>query len=332
MAPPVSAAGRGVTGRAAACVLLAALLALAGCAVTSGQRKPAGPGAAHGADVIGGPGAGLAALRAGLARPGRGPSYYLSLGDSLAQGIQPAPAGNDVRTRSGYPDQLAGRLRGLIPGLRLVKLGCSGETTSTMIHGGICRYPAGSQLAEAARFLRSHRGRVALVTIDIGANDPNSCVLGAQPLSVPGCLYHRVPEIERNLSAILARLRAAAGSRVLIVGMTYYVPELELWRRDLRGRQIAVITDSFAAGVGKLLTARYHRAGARVADVFGAFRSADFGRALRHGLRAAITPPNVTAVCSLTWMCAAPPRGPNEHANNAGYRVIAGAFWRAIMG
>jgi len=29
-------------------------------------------------------------------------------------------------------------------------------------------------------------------------------------------------------------------------------------------------------------------------------------------------------------MCAQAPRGPNEHANDAGYRVIARAFWRAI--
>ena len=28
-----------------------------------------------------------------------------------------------------------------------------------MIHGGICSYPAGSQLATAIGFLRTHRGR-----------------------------------------------------------------------------------------------------------------------------------------------------------------------------
>jgi hypothetical protein len=70
-----------------------------------------------------------------------------------------------------------------------------------------------------------------------------------------------------------------------------------------------------------------------VADVFGAFRSLDFGGARpTSATRAWPPPPNVTVICSLTWMCARPPRGPNEHANDAGYRVITRAFWRAIAG
>src|SRR2546430_12703488 len=35
------------------------------------------------------------------------------------------------------------------------------STTGTMISGGICDYAQGSQLAEAVRFLRDHRGSVA---------------------------------------------------------------------------------------------------------------------------------------------------------------------------
>src|SRR6266704_2863528 len=208
----------------------------------------------------------------------------------------------------------------------------SGEPTSTMIHGGICRYPAGSQLAQAAGFLRSHRGSTALVTIDIGANDPNSCVIGARPATIIPCLVSRIPRIERNLTAILATLRSAAGRRVLIVGMTYYVPELGLWRTGRTGREIGMVIDGFAAGVNRLMTKRYHRVGARVADVFAAFRSTDFGAGRPNAGRASPVPPNVTVICSLTWMCAAPPRGPNEHANDAGYRIIARSFWRAIAG
>jgi len=34
----------------------------------------------------------------------------------------------------------------------------------------------------------------------------------------------------------------------------------------------------------------------------------------------------VAAICQWTWQCAAPPRGPNQHANQAGYAVIARAF------
>ena len=283
----------------------------------------------------------LAAVRAGLSDPAGRPAYYLSLGDSLAQGIQPVPAGRDVPTSHGYADQLAARLRAALPHLRLVKLGCTGETTSTMIQGGICRYPAGSQLAQAAGFLRSHRGSTALITIDIGANDPNSCVLSGGLSSVLPCVITRMPQIDRNLSAILATLRSAAGPRVLIVGMTYYVPELGLWHRGRTGRQIAILTGAVAAGANQMLVTRYRRYGARVADVFAAFRSSDFGIRNGHARagpapgrtgRAGSVPPNVTTICSLTWMCARAPRGPNEHPDDAGYRVIARAFWRAITG
>lgn len=271
----------------------------------------------------------LAGVLAGLARnggPGHATPYYLSLGDSLAQGIQPGPTGADLATSQGYPDQLTTMLRSKIPDLRLVKLGCSGETTWTMIHGGTCQYPAGNQLAQAVEFLRRHRGEVALITIDIGGNDPNSCVIGQPASHIYHCLGGRIGRIERNLSSILARLRSAAGTKVLIVGMTYYVPELGLWH-TIAGRAVAVLTEGFAAGVNNLLAARYHHYGARVADVFGAFKSGEF-KGPSH--RTAGTPPNVARICALTWMCAPHPRGPNEHANATGYHVIAEAFWQAI--
>ena len=279
--------------------------------------------------------AGLSAVRAGLTGRRHGPVFYLALGDSLARGIQPGPAGSDTATTRGYADRIARRLRDHLPSLRLVELGCSGETTSSMIHGGICGYRAGSQLAQAVDFLRSHRGRIALVTIDIGANDPNTCVIGVAVSAILGCLLSRVPQTEANLQSILAALRAAAGRRVLIVGMTYYVPELGLWKTGRNGKIVAVLTEGFAAGVNKLLTVKYQRYGARVANVFAAFRSNDFANAVAgpgrfRPMRTA--PPNVTAICALTWMCVPGPRGPNEHANDAGYRLIAQTFWRAITG
>ena len=90
-----------------------------------------------------------------------GPRYYLALGDSLSVGIQPDAAGTDVPTDQGYPDQLEGMLQRRGHDLRLVKLGCSGETTVTLINGGICSYPGGgTQLAAASQFLRQHRGQV----------------------------------------------------------------------------------------------------------------------------------------------------------------------------
>lgn len=309
---------------------LGAALAATAAPLLSGCTSPGSPRQAQTAPYS----SGLASIRFALTRPDRGPAYYLALGDSLSRGIQPGPDGYDVMT-GGYTGLLAARLRDRVHDLRLVELGCSGETTSTMIHGGICGYPAGSQLAQATAFLRSHRGKIALVTIDIGANDPNSCVIGVPPSAILGCLWSRVPRIESNLQTILAELRSAAGRRVLIVGMTYYVPELGLWQTGRNGKIIAVLTEGFAAGVNKLLTTRYHRYGALVANVFSAFRSNDFANAIAGPGRFRHTgaaPPNVARICALTWMCASEPRGPNEHANDAGYRVIARAFWRTISG
>lgn len=64
-------------------------------------------------------------------------SYYLALGDSLSQGVQPDAAGASVETGQGYPDLVYATLLASHPALRLVRLGCPGETTQTMMHGGI---------------------------------------------------------------------------------------------------------------------------------------------------------------------------------------------------
>ncbi len=109
-----------------------------------------------------------------LASATRGPTYYyLALGDSLAVGIQPSASG-DVATNQGYADDLYALFRTRVRGLKLAKLGCSGETTMTMIDGGSCNYEEGSQLAAAISFLQTHH--VALVTLDIGANDIDHCI------------------------------------------------------------------------------------------------------------------------------------------------------------
>src|SRR5262249_4572426 len=146
---------------------------------------------------------------------GSAPSYYLSLGDSLALGIQPNAYGVSRATGAGYPDRLYAMLRHEAPGLRLVKFGCSGETSFTMISGGTCHYAgARSQLFAAERFLREHRRHIALVTIDIGANDPNSCFLGAPLSKIGTCMNSRVRLTVADLRTILSGLRAAGGHHV----------------------------------------------------------------------------------------------------------------------
>jgi lysophospholipase L1-like esterase len=252
-------------------------------------------------------------------------NYYLSLGDSLSQGVQPDPAGASLPTRQGYPDQLYAALHHGQPGLRLVKLGCSGETTHTMIHGGICSYPAGSQLAEAARFLRAHRGQVSLITIDIGANDPDSCITRPSIGAITSCVTKSFPETVANLTKIMSTIRAAAGRQVRIIGMNYYVPALAEWRDGFVGQELARLSERLVVVYNRLLTSVYQKFGARVADVFGAFHSGDFTDQVRvPGI--GTLPRNVAAVCLWTWECAPAPRGPNEHARAIGYGVIALAF------
>jgi lysophospholipase L1-like esterase len=255
--------------------------------------------------------------------PGR--SYYLALGDSLSQGVQPRPDGASRPTASGYPDQLDAALRHDHPGLQLVKLGCSGETSFTMVKGGICRYPAGSQLAAAEQFLRAHRGHVSLVTIDIGANDPNSCYLGAPLRRLPSCMTSRLRLTVSDLRTILSGLRAAAGPDVAFIGMNYYAPELAGWLRGRTGQEVAVLIERLVSGYNELLGQEYAAYGIRVADVFTAFHSSDFTDRVRLA-QVGRVPRNVATVCQLTWACARPPRGPNEHPNDVGYAIIAAAF------
>ena len=266
---------------------------------------------------------GSATPNATSARAPAPPTYYLALGDSLSRGVQPDAAGASVETPYGYPDQVYAALRPSHPTLKLVKLGCPGETTSTMINGGICHYPEGSQLKAAVAFLHAYRGRVLLVTIDIGANDPEQC--GAQPSlrQLASCAVTGIPSAVTHLTTIMASLKAAAGPGVRMVGMNYYLPALAEWRNGLPGHLVAWTAERLAATYNAMLGRVYTRSGARVADVFGAFHTSDFADQGGTG------PRNVALLCQWTWACAAPPRGPNQHANQAGYQVIARAFLQA---
>jgi lysophospholipase L1-like esterase len=246
-------------------------------------------------------------------------SYYVSVGDSLAAGVQPIGDPNDLyRTDEGYAEQLLAIARADTPKLSLVKLGCPGETTTTMIAGGICAYPHGSQLDEAIAFLHAHRSKVAFVTIDIGAND--------FPCQEAQCIPAGVTSIETNLPTILASLRAAAGLDVPIVGMTLYNPFLAAWLLGPAGQAFAELSASQLMGpVNALLRGLFEGAGDGVADIETAFSSNDFTTLVALP-GAGIVPLNVARICTWTWVCAPPPLGPNNHANAAGYGAIAHAF------
>src|SRR5690348_17105163 len=302
-----------VTATAAiAATVTAAAAALTACS----SPAPSHPAAANIAANIG------ASIGASVAAK-TPPAYYLALGDSLARGVQPDAVGTSVETADGYPDQVYAALRRSHPTLELVKLGCPGETTVSMINGGICHYRSGSQLKAAVAFLKEHRGQVLLVTLDIGANDPEAC--SGQPSfnQLAVCAVKGIPSAVTHLRTIVDRLKAAAAPGVRIVGMNYYLPALAEWRSGLTGHAVAWTAEKLAATFNGLIDRVYARAGMKVADVFGAFQTSDFGS---HG---GALPRNVSLLCQWTWECAAAPRGPNQHANQAGYRVIAAEFLRA---
>jgi lysophospholipase L1-like esterase len=291
---------------------LMTITATAVIAATAVLTACSGPGSSHPA-------------AAGLAAQPKAPAtYYLALGDSLAQGVQPDAAGISVETPDGYPDQVYAALHRSHPTLRLVKLGCPGETTVTMMNGGICPYTSGSQLKAAVAFLQQHRGHVLLVTLDIGANDPEAC--SGQPgfSQIAVCAVKGIPVAVTHLATIVARLKAAADPGVRIVGMNYYLPALAEWRGGLTGHAVAWTAEKLAAVFNDRLDQVYASAGIKVANVFGAFQTSDFGDASGTG-----QPRNVTLLCQWTWECAAPPRGPNQHANQAGYQIIARQFLQA---
>jgi lysophospholipase L1-like esterase len=236
-------------------------------------------------------------------------TYYMSLGDSLAQGYRPhgGPPSPDSPPgyNQGYADQLFKLVRGRYAQLREVKLGCGGETTTTMRFGGICSYAGGSQLAAAVAFLQSHPGEVAFVTFDIGANDVFS--------------GGGVPAIAVNLPPILAALKAAAGPNVPILAMNYYDPFVApVWfeTQSMTALQAEVAQ---TVGFNDFLEGIYGAFAVEVADVEQAFSVTDL--TLVNG-----TPVNVRRACDWTWACATPPVGFDVHANTAGYGIIAEAF------
>jgi lysophospholipase L1-like esterase len=265
------------------------------------------------------------AVAGGRASAASKATYYLSLGDSLAQGYQPIGGTRSSTVlptgyHQGYADQLFKLERDTYTQLQLVKLGCGGESSVSMLYGSqnrdvaaSCGPPAfyehqypdgGTQLAEAVAFLEQNRGSVAFVTIDIGAND----LLGPSGIG----------PLMTNLPIILEELRAAAGADVPILGMNYYDPFApQAWSQGgLPGLQAQI---EGIVGFNNLLEEMYAARGDPVADVESAFAVTDFTPV--DG-----TPLDVLRECEWTWICTPPPLGPDIHANSAGYGVIALAF------
>ena len=260
--------------------------------------------------------------------------YYLSVGTSLSVGVQPDSNGIPLPTGNGYPDQLHSLIApafesgGTSPReLRLVQLGCPGETLNDMINGGNCLYLAGSQLDAAVDFLNDNAGRIHLVTIDMGANDfRNAGCIGAT-VDID-CATAVSAQIALDLATVLTALQNAAGPNTTIAGMNYYNPYLSSWLIDAAGQALAVESAQAVAVATDFIGTTYATAGVPVADVATEFVSDDFATLVP----TALPPPNdmlpvsVANICDLTYQCEPAPVGPDIHAKTEGYIRIAGAF------
>jgi len=232
--------------------------------------------------------------------------WYLALGDSLAAGLQPTTG--DQKDR-GYAGPVLDGLRKTAPDTQLKNLGCSGETTSTMLRGGICSYPERNQVAAAVAFLKANAATTRLITLDMGANNVLKC---AGATVDQACASSNNATVARELASILAQLRAAA-PKAPIVLLTYYNPLLAAWRTGPDGQKLAEQSQPLLAALNTEITKAATPVAAKVADVAGAFATTSTSGSPE--------PTNVKRICDWTWICSRQ----DLHANDAGYAPMAKA-------
>lgn len=319
---------------AATATAAVAVTAAAGSARSPGAELPAPRAGGHTRSV---------APRALLRAP-----VLLALGDSLAAGYQPSyathPPPVDPATGfrdTGYPGSYPADIAA-VRHLRVVDLACPGETTSTMTGTpAIARCAttyrdelgASSQLGAATSYLEAHKGTVALVTLDLGANDVDSCASSGR-ISL-SCVQSGEARVSARLPAIVAALRralAADDPGARLVAMNYYDPFLGVAYSPggLVGTVGATLSLAATTAFDRRLGALFAHARVPVANVAAAFHTyAALPLLVYAGHR---LPANVVYVCRWTWMC--PTSGSSSHADihatTAGYRVIAAAFERIL--
>ncbi|MFL5886734.1 MAG: SGNH/GDSL hydrolase family protein [Thermoleophilaceae bacterium] len=280
----------------------------------------------------------LPAAAAARAKPKT--SYYVSLGDSYSQGYQPiGPNQADVVTKQGFTDYLYPQAKKRVPGLKLVKLGCGGATTDSMINGTRrCIEPhpfsstskATSQLTYASKFIRKHRGHVALVTVSIGGNDFDSCT--GDLTAITSCVTAGIARMKANLPVIARALRSAAGSRTIIVGSTYPDVVLGGWVGGPGlGQQLAQASVAvFQQQVNPAMRSAYGNQKIGFVDA-----TAGFGGYIPFTQTTTLAPfgtipVSVANICNLAWYCVTRPGGPDLHLRASGYKKMASLYLTEI--
>jgi lysophospholipase L1-like esterase len=276
----------------------------------------------------------FAAGAGGVAEAKTAKSYYLSLGDSLSVGVQPKSTGTNANTKHGYARQLA-KLAG---GVTLVEYGCGNATTKSFIDGSRPCAPARkpgyknksaktSQLAAAEKFLKAHKGHIAFVTIDIGANDLQICAKNGS-IDIQ-CVNDGIANIKKYGPKIAKGLRKAGGKKLPLAVSTLYDPFLQSWFNGAGGQVVAKASVDLArTQVNPAIKSAFK--GFKVAKTDEDFSTyVPFSKTTTAQGQAGV-PVAVASICKLTYMCKAKPVGPNIHATTAGYTVMAKAFRKAL--
>lgn len=298
---------------------LACLVAMTVVGLLLAFEAPIAQGAAHARDP--------AASRAAWSRADDSTSsrarYYVALGDSYAVGYQPSPVPGPT---GGYTQTVVHATH-----LRLADFGCTGATSTSVLHTpgcappfgpaaatGAIAYPHETQASAAAAFLRRHRGHVALVTVSIGGNDITRCAGVSNPST---CVLSALPAVRRNVQALARRLRAAAGPGVPLIGLTYPDVFLGLWVYPSGHTDPSLATLSVTAFkelFNPTLAAAYRSAGGRFLDVTQATGGyAPLGRQTTLAPYGSV-PVAVARTCTLTWFC----KSGSIHPTSAGYALI----------
>lgn len=207
------------------------------------------------------------------------------LGDSLSTGYQPHATGDplcshasqDATGRGGWACILLGKLRGRDSSFQIANLAVNGEDTCDYLRGRSCtgRPEGGSapQGQQAAGFLRSHRGRVGLITLDIGANDAQALIgqvksgLGER---AAGDLSTVLARARHNYTRILGRLRALAPG-VPILALGYYVPNMPPEIPAAVRPLVQTFAQSTALQFNTFVSAAARQHGATYVDLYDAF-------------------------------------------------------------
>ncbi len=245
------------------------------------------------------------------------PLYDVVMGDSLAAGVGAST------TNNRYANVLYQHEQATFPSLQLLNLACSGATTTSVINGPGCSYATGTQLGDVEAFLRAHPKQVALLTIDIGANNVDACQVG-ETISAT-CVQSGLQHISTELPQILSGLEAAYPG-LAIYAMNYYDPFLGEWLTGPAGQSVAQQSEQvLLTSLNGLLTQRYTASGAATADVATVFQSADFAPT---GTYLGVTEPqNVADACNWTLFCS---NNGNIHANDIGHFLVGASFAQVV--